>query len=187
MTSPSTTFVETVRGREPGPERTRTPRTPRDPRPAPRLGEADNGTRLLEWIPTVTWGNNEDGLKNRAGRFTPESKSLVLNADFPVYTSLLDEARSLIVEDKRLKHEGRLETIVRRPYMLQVVWTLLSAMHFRNLEGWVGAEFDKLISPESITASVLPRKHLIDEIRRNVKNHPAFKLDVVPRSEEEAA
>ena len=187
VASPATTSVETVRGRESATDRVKTPRTPRDPRPAPRLGDADNGTRLLEWIPTVFWGTNEDGLKNRAGRFTPESKSLILNGDFPVYVSLLEEARSLIVEDKRAKHESRLETIVRRPYMLQVVWTLLSAMHFRNLEGWVGAEFDKLISPESITASVLPRKHLIDEIRRNVKGNPAFKLDVVPRAEDEAA
>lgn len=156
-------------------------------RPAPRLGDADNGTRLLEWIPTATWGNDEDGLKNRAGRFTPESKSLVLNADFPIYTSLIEEARSLIAEDKRSKHEARLETIVRRPYMLQVVWALLSAMHFRSREGWVGAEFDKLISPESITAAVLPRKYIIDDIRRNVKNHPAFKLDLVPRNGDEAA
>jgi hypothetical protein len=187
VASPTTTSVETVRGREPASDRPKVPRAQRDPRPTPRLGDADNGTRLLEWIPTVTWGTNDDGLKNRAGRFTPESKSLVLNAEFPVYTSLLDEARSLIVEDKRGKHEGRLETIVRRPYMLQVVWTLLSAMHFRNLEGWVGAEFDKLISPEAITASVLPRKHLIDEIRRNVKGNPAFKLDVIPRTDDEAA
>jgi hypothetical protein len=187
VASPTTTSVETVRGREPAPDRSKAPRAHRDPRPAPRLGDADNGTRILEWIPTVTWGTNEDGLKNRAGRFTSESKSLVLNADFPVYTSLLDEARNLVVEEKRVKHEGRLETIVRRPYMLQVVWTLLSAMHFRNLEGWVGAEFDKLISPEAITASVLPRKHLIDEIRRNVKGNPAFKLDLVPRNDDEAA
>jgi len=187
VASPTSTSVETVRGREPSSERPKTPRVPRDPRPAPRLGDADKGTRLLEWVPTVTWGTDDDGLKNRAGRFTPESKSLVLNGQFPVYASLLDEARSLIVEEKRAKHEDRLEKIVRRPYMLQVVWTLLSAMHFRNLEGWVGAEFDKLISPEAITASVLPRKYLIDEIRRSVKGNPAFKLDLVPRNEEEAA
>ncbi len=66
----------------------------------------------------------------------------------------------------------------------------MSAMaSFRNREGWRGEGFDKLISDEALTAAVLPRVYLLNDMKRYVKGNPNIKRDLQtsPTTEEDAA
>ena len=72
-----------------------------------------------------------------------------------------------------------MEDIAKRLYLSQLVWTVLSAMaSFRHREGWRGDAFEKLISPEALTAAVLPRVYLLNDMKRLVKGMPNVKRDL---------
>ena len=66
----------------------------------------------------------------------------------------------------------------------------MSAMaSFRHKEGWRGEGFDKLVSDEALTAAVLPRVYLLNDMKRYVKGNPNIKRDLqtTPPTEEDAA
>jgi hypothetical protein len=66
----------------------------------------------------------------------------------------------------------------------------MSAMaSFRHREGWRGEGFDKLVSNEALTAAVLPRVYLLNDMKRYVKSNLSIKRDLQtsPSTEEDAA
>jgi hypothetical protein len=147
---------------------------------------------LLNFTPKWNWVSENDAshLKSRAAHFEVERNFLEVNQDFSVFQELVEYGLNLIVPEQRGAHRGRAETIAKQLYLTQLVWTVMSAMaSFRNREGWQGEGFDKLISDEALTAAVLPRVYLLNDMKRYVKGNPNIKRDLQPSqtTEEDAA
>jgi hypothetical protein len=119
-----------------------------------------------------------------------DRKFLEVNQDFSVFRELLEHGLNLISPEHRDPHRARVETFAKQLYLTQLVWTVMSAMaSFRHREGWRGEGFDKLVSDESLTAAVLPRVYLLNDMKRFVKGSPHIKRDLLtsPTTEEDAA
>jgi hypothetical protein len=153
-------------------------------------GEMSVSEMLLKFTPRWNWVSESEAshLASRAAGFTPEQHFLEVNKDFSVFVELVNYGLALIKPERRSMHEPRIEEIAKRLYLSQLIWTVLSAMaSFRHREGWRGDDFDKLISPEALTAAVLPRVYLLNDMKRLVKGMPNIKRDLAeaPSSVEE--
>jgi len=147
---------------------------------------------LLNFTPKWNWvsENEASHLKSRAAHFEVERNFLEVNQDFSVFQELIEYGLNLIVPEKRDLHRNRAEGIAKQLYLTQLVWTVMSAMaSFRHREGWRGEGFDKLVSDEALTAAVLPRVYLLNDMKRYVKGNPNIKRDlqISPTPEEDAA
>lgn len=156
------------------------------------VGQTAISDLLLNFTPKWNWVSETDAshLKSRAAHFEVERNFLEVNQDFSVFQELVEHGLNLINQDQRGIHRVRVETIAKQLYLTQLVWTVMSAMaSFRHKEGWRGEGFDKLVSDEALTAAVLPRVYLLNDMKRYVKSNPNIKRDILtsPESEEDAA
>ncbi len=144
-------------------------------------GQINVSDLLLRFTPKWNWVSESEAshLKSRAASFTVERNFLEVNQDFSVFQELLQHGLDLIRPDRRDFYRGRVEEVAKRLYLTQLVWTVLSAMaSFRHREGWRGDAFDRLVSPEALTAAVLPRVYLLNEMKRSIKGSPNIKRDL---------
>jgi hypothetical protein len=168
--------------------------TPRRPSIHMKKGVGNTPVRdaLLDFTPMWNWVSESEAshLKSRAAHFVVERKFLEVNQDFSVFQELVEYGLSMINPERRELHRGRAEAIAKQLYLTQLVWTVMSAMaSFRHREGWTGEGFDKLVSDEALTAAVLPRVYLLNDMKRYVKGNPNIKRDLQASSptEEDAA
>lgn len=133
------------------------------------------------------WKSEEEsGLQDRAARFIPERCFLDINEDFSILNQIVHRGLDLIAPDRREINRPRIEEHARKLYATQLAWTVMSAMAtFKNRQEWRGEGFHKLIEPEALTAAVLPRQHLLDEMKKFVKTNPFTKRDLIDRGGEE--
>lgn len=155
-------------------------------------GQTPISDMLLNFTPTWNWVSETEAshLKSRAAHFVVERNFLEVNQDFSVFQELIEHGLSLIQPDRRDLHRSRAETIAKQLYLTQLVWTVMSAMaSFRHREGWRGEWFDKLIGDEALTAAVLPRVYLLNDMKRYIKGNPIVKRDLLTSTttEEDAA
>jgi hypothetical protein len=156
------------------------------------IGQTPVADVLMDFTPTWNWVSETEAshLKSRAAHFVVERKFLEVNQDFSVFQELVDHGLSLVNAERRDFHRGRVEAIAKQLYLTQLVWTVMSAMaSFRHREGWAGEGFDKLVGDEALTAAVLPRVYLLNDMKRYVKGNPNMKRDLQtsPSTEEDAA
>lgn len=156
------------------------------------VGQTVISDLLLNFTPKWNWvsENEASHLKSRAAHFEVERNFLEVNQDFSVFRELVEHGLNLIIPEQRETHRNRAETIAKQLYLTQLVWTVMSAMaSFRHKEGWRGEGFDKLVSDEALTAAVLPRVYLLNDMKRYVKGNPNIKRDLqtTPPTEEDAA
>jgi hypothetical protein len=106
----------------------------------------------------------------------PERNYLSINKDFSVFQELLDRGLELIAPAAWEIVRPKIEETARALYATQLVWTVMSAMaSFRNRPHWQGEAFERLISEEGLTAAVLPRVYLLNDMKRYVKGNPTLK------------
>lgn len=156
------------------------------------VGQTAVSDLLLNFTPKWNWvsENEASHLKSRAAHFEVERNFLEVNQDFSVFRELVEYGLDLVVPEQREHHRVRAEAIAKQLYLTQLVWTVMSAMaSFRHREGWRGEGFDKLVSDEALTASVLPRVYLLNDMKRYVKGNPNIKRDLrtAPPTEEDTA
>jgi hypothetical protein len=162
------------------------------PRPAMhiRKGVGDNKIRdlLATFCPQWSWVTEAEAshLKSRAAHFVVERSFLEVNQDFSVFLELVEHGLRLIAPDRRDVHRSKVETMAKQLYLTQLVWTVMSALaSFRYKEGWRGDGFDKLVGDEALTAAVLPRVYLLNDMKRFVKGNVNMKRDLSPTEGEE--
>lgn len=151
-------------------------------------GQMSVSDLLLNFTPKWNWVSESEAshLKSRAAHFEVERNFLEVNQDFSVFRELLDHGLSLIETERHESYGQRIEAIGKRIYLAQLVWTVMSAIaSFRHREGWRGDGFDKLVSDESLTAAVLPRVYLLNDMKRQVKSIPNIKKDLQKTSDSE--
>ena len=144
-------------------------------------GQLNISDLLLRSTPRWNWVSESEAshLKSRAASFVVEQNFLEVNQDFSVFQELVQHGLDLIKPDRRDNYRERVEDVAKRLYLTQLVWTVLSALaSFRYKEGWREGGFEKLISSEALTAAVLPRVYLLNEMKRTIKGSPNIKRDL---------
>jgi len=120
--------------------------------------------------PTTKWLSLEDGtrphgdLDDRAARFLLPQNTLLINADFRVFTDMIDrwaanyqQVPGALASVKEVVHEW---------FEQQLIEAVMSAQALRNTGKWSMQELEKLWSEEALTAAVLPRWHIDQSIKR---------------------
>lgn len=143
---------------------------------------------LASFCPQWSWVTEAEAshLKSRAAHFVVERSFLEVNQDFSVFQELIEHGLKLIAPERQDVHRPKIETMAKQLYLTQLVWTVMSALaSFRYKEGWRGEGFDKLVSDEALTAAVLPRVYVLNDMRRFVKGNVNMKRDLSPAEGEE--
>jgi len=148
-------------------------------RPALRFTEGGSTSGVeaaLERVPQWEWKTSDEaGILDRAARYIPERNFLTIASDFSVFLELVEEGLSLVIPEHRGTAQEDVARVVRRLYALQLVWTVMNATaSFKNRRYWSTVDFKALVSEEGLTAAVLPRTALIQDIRRRVKSMPSL-------------
>ena len=113
--------------------------------------------------PTVEWVSEENGkrqlgdLEDRAAKYLPEQHCLMINEDFRVFAQMID--RWCIKYGDSSAIRTVVTSVVKEWFEQALVEAVLGA---KALEGgpWNVDDFDDLLSPEALTAVVLPRYHI---------------------------
>jgi hypothetical protein len=122
--------------------------------------------------PDVRWVSEKDGtrtspfLDNRAATFSPAQNLLQVNADFRVFEDMVARWINVYVEipgaDKTIR------AVVHEWFTQQLIESVMSAMALKNTGNWSIQELEKLWTEEALTASVLPRWHIDQQIKRSL-------------------
>lgn len=125
--------------------------------------EADND-------PTPKWISVADGtrippdLEDRAAKYIPEQNLILINADFRVFTDMVD---------RWVKRLGTIsgsqvvvEQVVREWFEQQLIEAVLGAQALCRSTEWTSEDLASLWSEEALTAVVLPRYHVDNSIKR---------------------
>lgn len=111
------------------------------------------------WVP-----ESEVGVLDRAASYTPETNTLLINQDFRVFTEFIahwekqyksvPSARSIITE------------VAREWFQQTLTEVIYSVDYLRGDKQWSDKDVSGVLSPEGLTAAVLPRYHIEMAVRR---------------------
>lgn len=122
--------------------------------------------------PDVKWVKVSDGsrvppdLNDRAARFHLSQNLLMINADFRVFTDMVD--RWVAAYAHVPGAETSVREVVHEWFEQQLTETVMSAKALKSTGRWSIDELSRLWNEESLTAAVLPRWHIDQSIRRNL-------------------
>lgn len=121
-------------------------------------------------FPRVQWVSEADGtrepreLEGRAARYLPDQNTLVINADYLGFVSMIDrwQEQYAHVSGSALS----VQQTVREWFEQTLVETVLGMESQRGLREWSQPDMEKALSEEALTAAVMPRYHIDLAIRR---------------------
>jgi len=127
-------------------------------------------TTKPDLFPHVVWVSVADGsrqrgdMEDRAAKFLEKDNMLQINADFRVFTDTIKRwsdhfgtvpGAQLVVQE-----------VVREWFEQSLVEAVLSSNTLRNAQHWSIDDVQQMLSPEGLTAVVLPRWHIEQSIKR---------------------
>lgn len=122
--------------------------------------------------PNVSWLSVEDGtrksphLDNRAAKFMPQENLLQINGDFRVFTDMVQRWSNAYADVPGAPLT--VKAVVHEWFTQQLIEAVMSAMALKNSGNWSMQELEKLWSEEALTAAVLPRWHVDQNIKRSL-------------------
>jgi hypothetical protein len=122
--------------------------------------------------PKVRWLSVEAGTRippdmdDRAAKFMLQQNELLVNADFRVFTDMIDRWTHAYAHVPGVKATVR--SVVEEWFQQQLVEAVMSAQGLRRTGKWSIDELEKLWSEEALTAAVLPRWHIDQSIKRSL-------------------
>jgi hypothetical protein len=123
-----------------------------DPHPQTRWISLRDGTRPA------------DQLDDRAAQFLPEQNTLIINADFRIFTDMVERwARQ---HDSVPGAREVIEETVREWFEQALVETVVGAQGLQGSPCWTAADINMLWSEEGLTAAVLQRYHVDNNVKR---------------------
>lgn len=120
----------------------------------------------VRWI-SVQSGTREPGdMEDRAARYLPAENTLLINADFRVFTDMASRWN---------KHysvtpgaAATIQEVVREWFEQSLVETVVSSNTLRDSKHWNLEDVNSLTSEQGLTAAVLPRWHIEQSIKRSL-------------------
>jgi hypothetical protein len=123
-------------------------------------------------FPDVQWIRVKDGtreigmLEDRAARFLEDQNTLLINADFRVFSDMV----SKFVKDLGGNDTFReaVEDSVHAWFEQSLVETVIGVQALKNAKEWSLRDVEKALSEESLTAAVMPRYHVHNSVKREL-------------------
>ena len=124
-------------------------------------------------FPVVIWvkksGRTEDdGMEDKAAKFIQNQNTLLLNADFRVFTDMVTR----LCREKDIGSgpgiQGTVEGVVRQWFEQALVETVIGVQQMRGSKEWGPEEIEKALSPEALTSAVMQRYHVYIACRRDL-------------------
>jgi hypothetical protein len=122
--------------------------------------------------PNVKWISGEDGtrtahdLEDRAARFLLAQNQLLINADFRVFTDMVERWNHSYAHIPGAR--ATVSEVVHEWFQQQLMEAVMSARALKSTGKWSFEELESLWSEEALTAAVLPRWHIDQSIKRNL-------------------
>jgi hypothetical protein len=126
-------------------------------------------------FPTVNWvsikngGRTEDdGMEDKAAKFIPNQNTLMVNADFRVFTDMI--ARLCKEKDTGLGAtlHSTVEEVVHQWFEQALVETVIGIQQMRGSKEWGPEEIERALSSEALTSAVMQRYHVYIACRRDL-------------------
>jgi hypothetical protein len=133
--------------------------TPADP--IDSLSEPD-----VKWLSEKEQTRVPPHLDDRAANFSPQQNLLQINGDFRVFVDMVD--RWTLAYKHVPGADEVVTSVVREWFTQQLIEAVMSAMALKSTGKWSMTELEKLWSEEALTAAVLPRWHIDQNIKRTL-------------------
>jgi len=119
-----------------------------------RLDEID-----VKWVP-----ESELGVLDRAATYIPETKTLLINQDFRVFTEFIAHWER---QYRSVPGAKAIVTEAAREWFQQTLTEVIySVDYLRGDKQWSDQDVASVLSEEALTAAVLPRYHIEMAVRR---------------------
>lgn len=115
----------------------------------------------VQWVP-----ENEIGTLDRAATYIRETNTLLINQDFRVFTEFITHWEK---QYRNVPAGKSIITEVAREWFQQTLTEVIySVDYLRGDKQWSEKDVDGILSPEGLTAAVLPRYHIEMAVRRTL-------------------
>jgi hypothetical protein len=135
----------------------------------------------FQWISVSDGTRAPDELDDRAAEYLERDNLIRANADFQGFTDVTKYFASLYDGAEGAEHVIKEE--VQEAFEQQLIEVVTGALALKNRPKWNPDQFTACVSQEALTAAVMTRYHLVNQIKRSVGN----KLGKIQKSAEEAA
>jgi hypothetical protein len=124
---------------------------------------------VVKWVSIKNSGRTEDdGMEDKAAKFIQNQNTLLVNADFRVFTDMV--ARLCKEKDTGLGSgvESVVEEVVHQWFEQALVETVIGVQQMRGSKEWGPDEIVRALSPEALTSAVMQRYHVYIACRRDL-------------------
>jgi hypothetical protein len=121
-------------------------------------------------FPEVMWVSTKDGtrepgiLEDRAGKYLSEQNLLQINADFRVFTDMVDRFCKMYPDLPGAR--TTIEEVVREWFEQSLVETVMGVQSLEGAREWSNEDILRALSEEALTSAIMPRYHLDFAIKR---------------------
>jgi len=131
-------------------------------------GEAipDMNEPHTKWVSVHTGTREPPDLDEAAAKFLPESNLILLNADFRVFTDMIERWQKAYAQIPGAR--GPIVEVVHEWFEQELIETVMGALALHRAGGMRYDELAELWSESSLTASVLGRYHIDQSIKRHL-------------------
>jgi hypothetical protein len=138
---------------------------------------AESGTTNADPVnslnePKTQWVSVDDGtrappdLDDRAAKFLVQQNLLMINSDFCVFTDMIDRWNGAYSHIPGA--DSTVKEAVHEWFEQQLIEAVMSAQALKNTGKWSLQELESLWDEAALTATVLPRWHIDQSVRRNL-------------------
>lgn len=103
-------------------------------------------------------------MEDRAAKYLPEQNLLQINADFRVFTDMVQRWASFYSAAPAAHNEVR--DVTHEWFEQSLIETVMGVTALRGSREWTDADSRQALSEEALTAAVMPRYHVDFAIRR---------------------
>jgi hypothetical protein len=121
---------------------------------------------ITQWVSVKDHTRTPPDLEDRAAKFLPQQNLLMINADFRVFTDMVDRWRDAYAHVPG--STATVKEVVHEWFEQQLIEAVMSAQALKSTGKWSLQELSELWSEAALTAAVLPRWHIDQSIKRNL-------------------
>ena len=125
-----------------------------------------------EPFPEVQWIRLKDGtlelgmIEDRAARYLSNQNTLLINADFRVFTDMVNKFLKDLGGNPALSDS--VEDAVHNWFEQALVETIIGVQALRHAKEWSPENIDAALSEEALTAAVMQRYHVHNSVKREL-------------------
>ena len=123
-------------------------------------------------FPKILWVSVKDGtreigdLEDRAAQFLIEQNELLINADFRVFADMID--RWTEEYDGKPGVSEVVQDSVRSWFATELVETVIGVQALKDSKEWSVEDIERALSEEALTAAVMSRYHVNNQVKREL-------------------